>query len=94
MSTQEVEIPQTLDSPPLILIFDGHQFIAAMVGMMVGMVTGYLLAFSIAGLVIGSFFNRFTDKYADGYILHLLYWYGVPVLGKGYPESFDREYRP
>lgn len=91
---QEVEIPQTLDAPPLILIFDGYQFTVTMVGVMVGMLTGYLIVGSIIGLLIGSVFTKFADKYPDGYLLHLLYWHGVPVLGKGYPESFDREYRP
>ena len=92
---QERQVPQTLDQPPIALFFNVNQLSAFLGGSMIGVMIGELLICSIIGAVVAIFINKFSDKMPRGYLRHLLYHHGVPVLtGKRMPHGLDREFRP
>lgn len=89
------EIPQTLDDPPLALIFNAHQFISFFIGVIVGVVFNHPFLLGFVGLVLGRFFTRYADSRADGFLRHMLYFHGLPVLtGRRLPHGLDRVFRP
>jgi len=88
------EIPQTLDAPPLLLIFNAHQLIAFFGFTIVGVTINHPFIMAIFGLIVGSFFTRYADKKPTGFLRHLAYYYGVPTLtGRRTPNGWDREFR-
>jgi type IV conjugative transfer system protein TraL len=90
----EIEIPQTLDAPPLVMIFDGTQFIVTMAGLFLGLITGWMFVGLAAGYLLGGFMTRFSQTKPNGFIRHRLYFMGVPIISPKYPHGLDREYRP
>lgn len=91
---QKRDIPQTLDDPPLALIFNGHQFIAFIAGAMIGVIVGHAILLALAGLFAGRFFTRYADKRADGFLRHAMYFHGIPVIrSRRAPSGLDRSLR-
>lgn len=89
------DITQTLDDPPIALIFNGHQFIAFIIGAMLGVVVNHPIILAVAGLFLGRFYTRYADKRADGFLRHLMYFHGVPTMtSRRVPNGFDRSFRP
>ena len=89
------EIPQTLDAPPLLLVFNAHQLISFFGFTILGVIVNHPFILAIVGLLFGSFFTRFADARPDGHLRHLLHFSGLPILfGRLYPNGFDREFRP
>ncbi|RWR30557.1 hypothetical protein D2T29_12865 [Sinirhodobacter populi] len=92
---KEVRIPQTLDLPPLVLIFNASHLFSFVGFAMVGVVVGHAVIGGVLGLFFGSFINKYNDKKPDGYIRHMGYFFGFPVMaGKKYTNGLDRDLRP
>lgn len=92
---EPIQVPQTLDKTPLVLIFNASQIISFAGFTMVGFLIGQPFVLGAIGLVIGSYINKYQDKKPDGYLRHMLYYYGVPIMGgKHIPSGVDREFRP
>lgn len=91
----EIKIPQTLDAPPLALIFNASQIFSFIGFAIVGVIIGSPFILAVIGLFLGSFINKFTDKYPDGYLRHRAYFLGLPIMaGRAIPHGLDREFRP
>lgn len=91
---QEIEIPQTLDAPPLLMIFNAHQAMTLLSFALVGAVIEQMLICTIAGYFGGTLFTKFSDRKPAGFVRHTLYYIGLPVLSQRFPNGLDREYRP
>lgn len=92
---EEHQIPQTLDAPPLALVFNASQLFTFIGFAIVGIVVNHPFIAGGVGLVAGSFLNKYVDKRPDGYLRHLAYFRGIPVMaGKSIPNGIDREFRP
>lgn len=91
----EIRIPQTLDAPPLALIFSASHLFSFIGFAIVGVVVGHPFILAGVGILVGSLFTRFSDKKPDGYLRHILYFHGLPILsGRSNPHGLDREMRP
>lgn len=89
------DISQSLDDPPIALIFNGHQFISFIVGAMLGVIFNHTVIFALIGLFAGRFYTRYADKRADGFLRHLMYFHGVPTItSRRVPNGLDRVFRP
>ena len=88
-------IPQTLDAPPLLIVFNGYQVISFFVFTLVGVIINHPFYLAALGFAFGTFFTRYADKKPNGFLRHLLYFYGVPTIsGRLFPNGFDRDFRP
>lgn len=91
----EIRIPQTLDAPPLALIFNASQIFCFIGFAIVGVVIGSPFILGALGLLLGSFINKFSDKKPDGFLRHRGYFLGLPIMsGRSTPHGLDREFRP
>lgn len=91
----EIRVPQTLDAPPLALVFNASQIFAFIGFTVVGVIIGSPFICGALGLFLGSFINKFSDKKPDGYLRHRSYFLGLPIMsGRGTPHGLDREFRP
>ncbi len=89
------EIPQTLDAPALALIFDATHLFSFIGFSIVGVAIGHPFIAGLLGITFGSVFNKYADSKPDGYLRHLLYFRGLPMLsGRTYLNGLDREFRP
>lgn len=88
-------IPQTLDAPALALIFNASQLFCVVGFAIVGVVVGHPIIAAGIGLFAGKFFNKYADKKPDGYLRHLAYFHGIPIMsGRSVANGLDRELRP
>lgn len=91
----EIRIPQTLDAPPLALIFNASQIFSFIAFTVVGVIIGHPFILAAIGLFFGSFINKFSDKKPDGYLRHRTYFMGLPIMsGRSTPHGLDRDFRP
>ncbi len=89
------QIPQTLDAKPLALIFNATQIFTFFGFAIVGVAINHPFLAGAIGLIVGSFFTKYVDKRPDGFIRHMAYFYGLPVLrGRSGLNGLDREFRP
>lgn len=92
---EEHLIPQSLDAPPLALIFNASQLFSFIGFAVVGVVVDHPFIAGALGVVFGSFLNKYADKKPDGFLRHMSYYYGLPVItGRVYKNGLDREFRP
>lgn len=92
---KEHQVPQTLDAPPLALIFDASQFYYFCGFAMIGLLIDKILIMSIIGIIVGNVVSRYSESMPAGYIRHILYYFGFPTLkGRRIPNGLDREFRP
>jgi conjugal transfer pilus assembly protein TraL len=91
----EHRIPQTLDDPPLALIFNASQLFSFIGFTAAGVLISHPFIAGALGLVFGSLFTRYADKKPDGYLRHLAYFHGFPIFsGRCCPNGLEREFRP
>lgn len=92
---EQHEIPQTLDAPPLLMVFNAHQLIAFFGFTILGVIINHPFLLAPIGLIFGSLFTRYADTKPNGFLRHYFYFYGVPTLtGRSFPNGLDREFRP
>lgn len=92
---EEHRIPQTLDDPPLALIFNASQLFSFIGFSAAGVVIDHPFIAGAIGIIFGSLFTKYADKKPDGYLRHLAYFSGFPIFsGRCYPSGLDREFRP
>ena len=87
-------IPNYLDEPPQILLWDFDDMIIFVLMICFGMVAHNLLAFGGVGFMLIRFFRNVKDRRAMGFMLHTLFWYtGVPSGdSRTKPNPFIRHY--
>ena len=92
---EEHQIPQTLDAPPLALIFNASQLFSFIGFAVVGVVIDHPFIAGAIGVVFGSFLNKYADKKPDSFLRHMSYFRGLPLMsGRCYPNGLEREFRP
>lgn len=91
---REVMLPQTLDDPPLVMIFDAAQFAMVVLGMMLGAIFGGLLLWVAGGWWLGGVLTRHAQVKPRGFLRHRLHFQGIPTMAPGYPHGLDRMLRP
>lgn len=91
---QEIKVPQTLNDPPLAMIFNAYQLMTVLGFAMIGSIIDQLLIMTIVGWLAGTLFTRFSDKKPDGFLRHQMYYWGLPVLSPRFQNGLDREFRP
>lgn len=91
----EHQIPQTLDAPPLALIFNASQLFSFIGFAILGVVIDHPFIAGGVGLIFGSFLTKYADKKPDGFLRHMTYFLGLPMLtGRSIPNGLDRDFRP
>lgn len=92
---EEITVPQTLDAPLLVLVFNASHLFSFIGFSIFGAVINHPFIAAAVGLIVGSFINKFQDKKPDGYLRHIAYYVGIPVMkGRCVPHGLDREFRP
>ena len=90
-----LELPQTVDDPPYLLMWRVDDLMPVVAGFGLGMAFGELLVLASMGIAASYFYRRFRDGRPDGYVFHLLYWFGfVPARGRLAGNPFERVFLP
>lgn len=76
---QELKLPRTLDDPPQFLLWSADEIIPIILAILFGIMTDHFFAFLLVGFVMWRVMRRFKESRPEGYMLHLLYWIGLPI---------------
>lgn len=88
-----VEIPQGIDDPPQVLLWDLTELAPIVLGLVVGMIANRAMLFLGIGLIAVYAYRRVRDRHADGFFIHALYWAGLPLKkARTLPNPFIRRY--
>lgn len=90
-----VRIPRRVDEPPHLLMWSADELAPMLIGLVVGVILGKAFACTVIGLVITNFYRKFRDNHPDGYLLHMLYWTGLPMTkSKTFKNPYIRRFLP
>lgn len=91
----EIEFPRYNDLPPRFLFFSVDQTVLVASAVTFGAVTKNLLPALVIGCLLAWLVGKWRDARPDGYLVHLLYWYGVLwVNGRSALNPFLRKILP
>jgi len=92
---EPVNIPTEIDSPQLVLLWSLDEFVPFMIFMVAGNFLNHFFMGLGAGWVVSHLYRRYKNTRPDGYLLHLLYWFGLAKLsGLTVVDPYRREYLP
>lgn len=92
---EPVKLPTKVDEPHQFLIWSVDEMIPMMTLFVFGMMIDQALIFTLAGLVLASIYKKHKNSKPDGYLLHILYWWGLlPSKGKTLVNPFIRRFIP
>ncbi len=92
---KEIHIPTHIDEPPYLLLWSADECIPLIAGFGFGLLIDQVFLCTTAGAVISHFYKKFRDLHTDGYLLHLLYWYGLGFCkSKSMVNPFTRRFIP
>ncbi len=74
-----MKIPTTVDAPSQLLGKDMDEVAVTSILFMVGILGGQLVAAVIAIYFVGKAYKKFRGGVQEGYLVHMIYWYGVNV---------------
>ena len=90
-----IDIPQTVDEPPYVLLWRMDDLVPVIIGMGMGFALGELILCTTASLCTTHFYRRWREGQPDGYVFHFLYWVGLfPVRSASAGNPFEREFSP
>lgn len=90
-----MHFPRYLDAPTRILFWTLDQIVPFSTMALVGMLTKKLLICLVLGGLISWGLTKFKDSKPDGYLMHMLYWYGLlPLKGRSFLNPFFRRIYP
>lgn len=94
MSDEPVKLPREVDDPPLMLMWSADELITFFICFFIGFLLERVLIFVVIGYFVVKVVRRYRNSRPDGYIIHLMYWIGVP-LGKSrtLPNPYETEFR-
>jgi len=75
----QYEIPQGIDDPHQVLLWNASELAPVVLGLVIGMVIGSALLPTLGGLIATHVYRRFSERRADGYVIHSLYYAGAPL---------------
>lgn len=93
MDENQTRFPQYLDDPKPFLLWTVDELAPFGVWLGIGIVTGNLLLCLIASYVWILVWRRFRDNLPSGFLMHYLYWCGVPMKGRAWVNPFHKEVR-
>lgn len=92
---QSVQIPQYVDEPVHLLIWQIDEVAPIILGLLVGIFAGAPGAFLLGGLGLSYVYRKVRDTSSDGLALHWLYWHGfIPNGSRTVPNAHSRLYLP
>lgn len=77
MSIKPTHIPTRADQPPYLLLWSSDECLPVVTGFGFGLLLEQTFVCTVIGVLISHFYKKFRDLHADGYLMHLLYWYGL-----------------
>lgn len=77
MSIKPTLIPTRADQPPYLLLWSSDECLPVVTGFGFGLLLEQTFVCTVIGVLISHFYKKFRDLHADGYLMHLLYWYGL-----------------
>lgn len=90
-----IRIPKRVDEPPHLLLWSSDELAPLLAGLVFGVIVGNALIFTALGFLITHLFRKFKDNNPDGYLLHMLYWTGLPITkSKTFKNPFVKRFFP
>ena len=90
-----VKIPRRVDEPQHLMMWSADELAPMLIGLVIGVVLGKAFICTVIGLVITNLYRKFRDNHPDGYLLHMLYWTGLPMTkSKTFKNPYIRRYFP
>lgn len=80
---QPIKLPRHCDEPQQFLIWSADEMAPLAVMFVIGFIMQKVLICTVFGLVFVRTFRKFKDARPEGYLMHLMYWYGLGIT-KGY----------
>lgn len=74
-----MKIPVSIDAAPQLLGKDMDEVAVISLLFMIGIMTGQLVIAFIAIYFISKAYKKFRGGVQEGYLLHLMYWYGISI---------------
>lgn len=74
-----MKIPGTIDAPPQLLGKDMDEVAVISLLFMIGIMTGELLISLVAIFFVSKAYKKFRGGVQEGYLLHMIYWYGINI---------------
>lgn len=76
-----VKIPERVDEPPSMLLWSMDELVPPILFFLAGMILFDAgMKCMLLGFVVSYIYRRFRDSKPDGYLLHMMYWHGVPMF--------------
>lgn len=76
---EPVKLPRHCDEPQQFLIWSVDEMAPLMVMFVLGFIIEKILICTVIGFFFVRTFRKFKDSRPDGYLMHMLYWYGLGV---------------
>ncbi|HOV56362.1 MAG TPA: type IV conjugative transfer system protein TraL [Rhodanobacteraceae bacterium] len=90
-----MKLPRYLDAPQMFLIWRADAVLVFGAFLIVGIFTDQVTICLLLGTAISFFFSRFSSGKPEGYLIHLLYWWGLaPLRGRSIINPFHRKVLP
>lgn len=90
-----VKIPRRVDEPPHLLMWSADELAPMLLGLVIGTILGQTFICTAIGLVITNLYRKYRDNHPDGYLLHMLYWTGLPMTkSRAFKNPYIRRYFP
>jgi conjugal transfer pilus assembly protein TraL len=90
-----VKLPRRVDEPLHLLLWSADEIVPMLLGLTIGIMIGQALICFLAGLLVTNLYRRFRDNHPDGYLLHMIYGWGVPITrASSFKNPFIRKYFP
>lgn len=92
---EPIKIPSRIDEPPHIMLWSLDEMAPMMLGLVAGIMMGQALICTLIGFFITKAYRKFRDNSPDGYLLHLLYHWGLfPLKGRSMINPFIKRMFP
>lgn len=88
---QPIDIPQTIDDPPMLLLWRSDDLAPLLLLLIAGIATDMLLASILVGLAGTHLYSKYRASKPEGFALHWCWWHGLwPVSSRSRPNPFRR----
>ncbi|MBZ9574493.1 type IV conjugative transfer system protein TraL [Modicisalibacter sp. MOD 31.J] len=77
--SHDMELPRTIDEPPQLMLWSADELIPLMSCVGIGIITDHFMIMLFVGIVLWRVLRRYKDSRPDGYLLHMVYWTGLPI---------------
>lgn len=94
---EPVKIPRRVDEPPHLLLWSMDEILPLLIGLVMGVMIDKLGVCLVVGFIITKLYSKYRDSRPDGYLLHIIYWMGVPATRRKariFKNPFVRRYFP